>query len=1254
MALLETLATKLTVDLIKWLGGQGISHFTKSPYDEYEKELHRIIDDTCAAYKLQYGGSTESGKTHFCDSQVVLSELLKFRLSKNPKAEELNRVIHSDPRVEVPTEREMSDFLEIFSEKIKQSTKLVELNIENNSKEEIFNVSAKVDAIAIAIDGLKKDGPAELIEEWIKRLGEVTSNIEKFKPKTALDILERLEARISEKGISISDTMKGRITYLKAACLSETHLGIVNNTISELFIKAFKYSPDNTEFKSNAGLAYLVLGDKGKAEQIANEILQKDEYHSGAWALKVLLADSEFMKALNEVPANVKVKREFKAQVSHWLVNKGFVPTIVELDKLGFHFDTTDIMDPPAILSRNKWYWTNVITYCINKLYEVNTLLSTSGFDPGIKENMLFKYTHSLLNKLSTAVEGSEVEEYYIWHKFQLLYMDYVISQDRHSVHLLEISFNKIKEKASLETLQMAQVYNSLGTSDYTRKAIKVIEEYGEHKDEILSLFNSYNRLQVNSPVESSNSFKAYLNTHKTIDERRFYNVIQYLEQLRKQSKDVLADVKSVVVSMDFNPPVLLDLFNVLTIYSNDLLNTDAALLEKIKNEVDSNSETLRFFVAMAYYLNGKHNDTAEYLKEKVNKEKASNELKLYCQVLYDGDGDKHELLSILESWRKNHPLDHSLTRMELHLREVQGKWDTLTEVARQGLTAFPGDESLLYAFFLGLDRSLDTVQIKENVYLVENRDFNHEPFGIALSGMLLRAGLQNEAIELLYRTASKKHNVQARSSYMASLINYRQEIFKDVASVEIGTYVQYELDEKIEVLFIDERCAQTNQGKALLNKTAGEVISVGNTKMTGKQITIRVIRIMNKYSALLSEIMKEIENPMSGHSIEVIKYDGSNAESILKSLIENLGVEGSLHQDRQNVELEKYYGGVSSFAEVAAMVFSRKRFEAYFHLTSSVGKRFLAISPSISVNTVFDSASKFVLDVTSVCLFFQLSKELGLVFKHKFIISASVRGELVDLITETKMNPEPKLTMNITTEGVARQIYQEGYKENRLVFLQEILQWMDSNCVVDLVDEKLNFVLSMELTDPATDKFMHENIENRLLADRPDHFLLTNDTFYYRFLNAGTGQAMSPEIYLERFHKDKIRECSAYMLKGNYVGISMYFEVLQEEFLNMISGKDSKFPICLENFGYAWNPNLEHATVIARFAKWIYLSNSILSERKNQTVHTLFLSSLRNAPLAFRLKLKDEIAREFFLLADSLLHVQLILLDALKVLGKS
>lgn len=409
MPIPETIAKKLSSEIIKWFVNQRIKQFTKSDYNEYEKELHRIIDLSTEEYKQKFNVIKKIGQLHFCDSQIILTELIKFRLSKKPIVDEIKAAIDRDARVEPPTSEEIKNFIEIFSKNLKASSKLDKLNIENNYKEEIFNISENLNIIKAAITDLKKEVPTELIEEWSRRLDEVTENIEKFKPVSALDILTRLENRIADKEIKVSDALKGKIVYLKATCSSEQHMGEINQKSAEQFIMAYKYCPDKLEFKANASIAYFVLGDNEKAETIADEILQNDEYHSGAWALKVFLSNKEFSSLLNELSPIVKNKRDFKALVGHWIVNKGYIGTISELDELGFKFEINDFNEPPEITRKNKWYWTLVIYYLINKLYELNPQLSFFGFDSKITSDSNYIYAHSLLKKLTKAIEGSEI-----------------------------------------------------------------------------------------------------------------------------------------------------------------------------------------------------------------------------------------------------------------------------------------------------------------------------------------------------------------------------------------------------------------------------------------------------------------------------------------------------------------------------------------------------------------------------------------------------------------------------------------------------------------------------------------------------------------------------------------------------------------------------------------------------------------------------------------------------------------------------
>ncbi|HMT77544.1 MAG TPA: hypothetical protein PKA44_07505 [Saprospiraceae bacterium] len=1254
MPLIESIVTKLAIDVIKWLVNQNIKTFTDSEYNEYEKELIDVISSSITLFKQKYDVVTKSGKIHFCTSQIVLTELLKFRISQFPNINDLNKAIQSDKRVEPPTEDELKNFLEIFSENLNKSSKINVLNIENNYKEEIFNISAQLKTFSEAISNLKKEGPIELIEEWIKRLDEVTSNIEKFKPKTALDIIERLETSISTKGILVEDTLKGKIIYLKAICENEIQSRGIEKEAAEKFITAHNYCPLNFAFKINAGLGYLVLGETAKAVKLAKEIIEKEEFHPGAWAIKIFSKGPDFRHFLNKIPINVRNKLEFKAQVGYWIMTKKYINNITDLDALGLNLEITNENIPKLITYKNKWFWEIAVLYLINKIYELNPIIKSNGFDTYIIDDVNYKYLNDILNKIVNAVDGSEIENNYIWYKFQKLLGDFYINKDKNNIANLESTFNKIRNKQSTDIIQMGQVYNSFGTLEYTSKTIKLIEDFAETSNPTLCMFSSYNYLILNNITESIVWFKYFLALYSIIDEKVFYNIIEYLNFLQEQSPETVIDIKVIVKSKTFDPPALKDLYEILTNYSNLEINIDEACFENIKTQIDSNNENLRFYIALGYYLNHMPNETAAYLNNKIDKTKPSKELKLYCQSLFVGDGDKLELLSIIERWRKIYSLDYDLVRIELMIRELLNRWDIYLEIAEQALLIFPEDEYLIFTYFHALDNIGDFERIKNNLSFFHNRTFDSERIGIALFRIILNAGFSTEALKLLYNLASKKKNVQARSLYVSSSIYLPQDFFNDYPTVKIGTYVEYELDGKNVVIFIDNESSQTELGKALMNKTVDDTTIVGTKAFSGKQISVKIIKIMNQFTLLFREILKEAENPLSGHKLELIKIDSTDTDSINKSLIESLGEMGSMKKNFSENEFEKYYKRTSSFTEITSLIFDNNRFDAYFYLTSPLGKQFMAISPNLSNSQSINDESKFVLDFTSVCLFFQLSNKFALKFKHKFIISASIKKELSAVITKTKLNPEPKLSINITKEGVVPYLYQEGNKEVQLEFLGKLIEWLNEYCEIDFVEEKLNLMLKKHAQGQEINNIHHDLIDIQFLVDRPNYFILSNDLFYYTNLNLKLSNILSPEFYLSKYHSKYILECSKFMLKSNYVGITIHFDILKNEYINMIHGKENKYQLCLENLDYKWNPNLEHVNVISRFIKWICLSNDIDKGNINNAVFTLLISSLKTAPPNFILTLREELNKQLSEYIVLKLHVNLILLQAVQFIQKT
>src|SRR5688572_9004695 len=157
MTLIESIglgvAKKLTVALLK----AGYNHLFASNSNKFEQELSRIIDLSAEEYGNRHPYVGE--KISFCQSQTFINQLLLFRFTTSLDYEVIKKAIGEDGRIQIPSEDEIRDFMDIFDKNIQASSEIKQSSIEYTYKEEIFRISERLklieSAVTLAIEELK-------------------------------------------------------------------------------------------------------------------------------------------------------------------------------------------------------------------------------------------------------------------------------------------------------------------------------------------------------------------------------------------------------------------------------------------------------------------------------------------------------------------------------------------------------------------------------------------------------------------------------------------------------------------------------------------------------------------------------------------------------------------------------------------------------------------------------------------------------------------------------------------------------------------------------------------------------------------------------------------------------------------------------------------------------------------------------------------------------------------------------------------
>lgn len=1257
MPILETIAGKAAASIISKIGSWGISKLLKSDFTPYEKELSGIIHDTVYEYEKHFK-INETNQIPFYTSQTLFDEFLKFRFTSKMSVQEVLNALQEDTRIIVPTEAELLKFFEIFNEKIAGSDKLRELNIESNYKDEIFNISIRLadtrDKILDSINDVKiqlgqQNLSNALLEEWSRQLDEVQKNLEQFKPHTALERLNNIEQRIRDAGLESVKTIFSRIYYMQAQCRSQMAGSGKAEEEASLVIKAYHLNTSNTDIKGSAAIGYYVLEEDEKAKKLAEELLDDDPLNILAWVVLCFLAGNDYKRFLETIPKSVKKKDLFKLHLYHWLIINKHIIRMVELDALGLGFEMVET--EPIINNRNRHFYLLTATYFLNKFYEQGGQFSTVVDWPEVKDKPEFLYGSKLMGNIVSRVKGTEVEKQHNYYGFLYCYSLLVIDEDITHVDRMFYYFNETIDKPAELYIRMAQAYNNLNNDEGTKKAIQVLESYGGEKNELFALFTTLNYLFLNDNENAEKNFIAYLNYHELIDKNCLLNSINLISKNGLPfTPSIRAKLEEIAIIGKFSNDALQRILK-LFLYqvggtgfnsSEDFL----AFTNDSRAVIDETEPDLAIHIVFAYAHLRQFAVALAYCKDKVDFSKPSELHKTYCKLLYETEGNKPELLQRLKGWRDAFELDHELVQLELYLLELQKDWREVINLSTTALLKWTKASLVVYHLFKGLYEVGDTEAIVKNAPILDTLQWKDENYGIIFSRALMKAGLKEKSLDILYRQASIKQNVRTRQYYITSTVEYPQELFADYERVEPGRFVVYTFNGQRNITEFTEENKDNFPQQLFLNKTTGESFSV-RTPMTDVIQTGQVNRICNKYLALFEEIILDAANPLSGIKMQSLQFEGETSEEMLKTFIDSFGVQGSLEKDRTEAELEKYYNGTISFSEVVNSVFRKNFIDAYFVLSAKDGKLFKAISPAVSRNVTLTESTKFVLDFTSVCLFYQLSKELSIKFQKKFIASSLLRQDLAERLEAAKTSPGSEFSINVTADRVQPIFYPKDYKEKRVEHLKALLDWTDTYCTSEIVAERLNFIMQLKESEK-NDIYLQQLVDNKLLTEREGYILLSNDPFYYRLFKSSTEDVISPLHYLDKFHPNESKSILDFLYLHNYAGVPVTETLLYDEALKMLAGQENRFGICLENLRYNWNPYPNHIIEAIRFIKSLYLSAVLTDDVRERIIFSVFINLKVGLPPKLLRLIPDMIANEFPILPIQALTTMEIFTKAL------
>ena len=319
-------------------------------------------------------------------------------------------------------------------------------------------------------------------------------------------------------------------------------------------------------------------------------------------------------------------------------------------------------------------------------------------------------------------------------------------------------------------------------------------------------------------------------------------------------------------------------------------------------------------------------------------------------------------------------------------------------------------------------------------------------------------------------------------------------------------------------------------------------------------------------------------------------------------------------------------------------MVFRQSYIDSYLHLTLNPGSKFTTI-PSAFTQPVNknDSTISFALDFSSLLLFYFLEKEHNFKFIHTFSVSFYLKDKIDKEIYELENSPSSPMTIQITTEYIRKFETPENYNQKRIEFLNSLLEWIDKNCVIDLIPEKLN-VLPKLSENERFNGIMKDLVDYMCLNDRKNCRIISSDTTLFSFTrkNNMKPNIINPEKYLIQFYPELCgTDFYHYLLKSNYLGINITLDTLKNEFFQYVSGGQSRYNLCLENITYNVHLNPQIIFTLSKFLKELYIMQSLTIEKKNRYAAGVLTRAIYGMPKEVVIQFSRQIYTEFQLMGD-------------------
>lgn len=523
-----------------------------------------------------------------------------------------------------------------------------------------------------------------------------------------------------------------------------------------------------------------------------------------------------------------------------------------------------------------------------------------------------------------------------------------------------------------------------------------------------------------------------------------------------------------------------------------------------------------------------------------------------YAELLEKASNEK-DLLRYLQNIRKRGVLHIPFLFKELYLETKIHNHIATVEICNELLKLCPEDYMVIYNSIMCYyqagktlegrnilvdklkEAPLDTIMI-ENVFNVLINDCEYEI-----------------ALDYLYDCIQNTHDQTLRDFFYQVHLDDElgKLIDKEKEFVEEGDYIEYSDGASS----FSTNVRANGMLAAFIGKKVGATIELNQ----GVRVQVfTLLKIQTKYAGLLSDVVKDIYNHRSS-TIRCFNFDDikDNPLEGLKKFIEAYrGSDSESYEEQLKLQNERYQNGKIPIALAKGHPNLNNLYELIFGEFRIIQKPLLELKSKFTGIDIRSSFSNIVLDLSSLILIHAISKKFGIIFKDKFIISQRTFDYIKENSLASKRSPRDILYGATLRVNLNQFILSDDDPVLLSVILDDLLQWIKSNCNVMVVDDMVGF----KQEDIPT--MMEAHLENILLSQKPNSILITEDVWLYKYY-------LNPIVVNTEFFFMEMMQTtlpiSKYLTGLNYLGHNISGDFIIEQILLKEHQSENGFEYCLE-----------------------------------------------------------------------------------------